>query len=239
MAFRIEKRITAVLIWAAALAGAQPLTFQVRHEHLRGGAAGTLSIDADSVSFQEQAKEGKHSREWRYEDIQQLSLSSGTLRILTYDDQKWQLGRDRDFVFDRLGEGLVTMARPLFEAKLGRRFVASLADEDLHVLWQAGVKLRHGLSGSQGALLVGDDRIVYQSHAAGESRTWRFEDIDSISTGGPFDLTITTGERSPWRHAGPTEFRFQLKEELAENRYNDLWRGIYQSKAATGRSAAR
>lgn len=232
MAFRVEKRITGLLICSAMLAGAQPLAFRVRHEHLRGGVTGTLRIDADSVSFQEEGKKSKHSREWRYEDIQQLSLSPGKLRILTYEDQKWQLGRDRDYVFDQLPQDVVEQTHLLFEGKLGRRFVAEIADSEAQSLWQVGVKLQHGLGGSQGVLLIGDDWIMYRSTAAGESRSWRIRDIDTISTAGPFDLTITTLERSGWRHAGPTEFRFQFKEELSESRYNDLWRRIYQTKAA-------
>jgi hypothetical protein len=95
------------------------------------------------------------------------------------------------------------------------------------------VKLRHGLGGSEGALVVGKDRIVYQSEEPGESRTWRYTDIDSIGAGGLFDLSITTLERSGWRHAGPTEFQFELKRALPENRYNDLWQRINRSHILT------
>ena len=221
------------------LAGDQPVSVEVRHRHLRGGAVGTLRVDADSISFVEASKKGKDSREWRFEDIQQLSLSSSELRVLTYEDRKWQLGRDRDYVFDQLPEGFVEQARQVLAQKLGRRFVVELADSGVAATWEAGAKLRHGLGGSEGVLRIGDDRIVYQSKAAGESRSWRFEDIDTISMAGPFDLSVTTIERSGWRHAGPTEFRFQLKEELKEDRYNDLWRRVNGSKTATGLQSAQ
>jgi hypothetical protein len=231
MALRIEARISAIVILVAASAFAQPFTYQVRHKHLHGGAAGTLRIGADSISFTEQSNKGKHSREWTYAGIQQLSLAAKELRILTYEDQKWQLGRDRDFVFDRLPEGLEPQVHPLFARNLDKRFVAELADTRGHILWQAGAKLRHGLGGSQGDLLIGEDWIVYQAKAAGESRTWRFQDIDNIATAGAFDFAITTLERSGALHTGPTEFRFQLKQPLAEDRYNELWRRIYRSRS--------
>jgi hypothetical protein len=229
MALRIKKTIGPLLILCGATF-AQPFTYEVRHQHLRGGAMGTLRITQDSIAFEEKSKNGTHSREWKYADVQQLSLSPAELRILTYEDRKWQLGRDREYVFDRLPEGLSQQAYGLFHQNLDQRFIAELADPDVRTLWQAGAKLRRGLGGSEGTLRIGEDRIVYQTSASGESRTWRLQDIDNLSTAGPFDLAITTIELSGWRHAGPHEFRFQLKQALPENRYNELWRRINQSK---------
>ena len=231
MELRIEARISTLLILGALTTSAQPFTYPVRHQHLHGGATGTLRIDTDSITYTEQSKNAKHSHKWAYGDIQQLSVSAEELRILTYDDQKWQLGRDRDYTFDRLPEGMVQQLYPLFSRKLDQRFVAELADPDVRPLWQTGAKLRHGLHGSEGALLIGRDRIVFQTGAGSDSRTWRFQDIDNIATAGQFDLSITTLERSGWQHAGPTEFRFQLKQPLTEDSYNELWRRIYRVRS--------
>ena len=229
MAFRIEKRIGAALMLWAAAAWAQTLTFEVRH--------GTLQIDSDSVRF----KDAKHSRVWKFEEIQQLTLSRQTLRILTYEDRKWQLGRDREFVVDGLPAGLTEQVYPAFQRALGQRFIAALAEPGGHALWQAGAKLKLRWGGPEGTLLVADDRIVFDSPAAGESRTWLFADIDNIASSGPYDLAIVTLERSGTWHAGPTEFRFQLKAAMEEGRYNDLWRRIYEKKLVgrTPRSAPR
>lgn len=232
MALRSEKRIGALLILAAAMASAQTFTYEVRHEHRHGGTTGTLRVRGDSIAFEEQGKHAEHSREWKYSDIQQLSLSATELRILTYEDQKWQLGRDRDYVFDQLPEELAKQLYPLFAHNLDQRFIAELADSDVP-LWEMPVKLRHRNGGSEGTLRIGHDRIVYSTDAPGESRTWRFSDIDSISTAGLFDLSITTLERSGWRHSGPTDFRFELKQALHEDRYNELWRRINGSHILT------
>lgn len=51
MAFRIEAAISAFLIWGASAAFAQPFTYQVRHQHTRKGAMGTLRVTLDSISF--------------------------------------------------------------------------------------------------------------------------------------------------------------------------------------------
>src|SRR5581483_5916467 len=86
MAFRIEKTAGALLIFAAT-AFAQPFRYEVRHQHLHGGGLGMLRIGLDSIAFEEQGKKHEHSREWKYADIQQLSLSPTELRVLTYEDQ--------------------------------------------------------------------------------------------------------------------------------------------------------
>jgi len=233
MAFRIEAAIGALLTFGAAAVMAQPFTYQVRHQHWRGGAMGTLHITLDGISFDEKGKQHQHSRQWKYDDIQQLSLSPTELRILTYEDQKRQLGRDREYVFDHLPKELAETLYPMFATRLDQRFIAQLSDPALRPQWQMPVKLRHGLSGSEGMLLVTDDHIAYSSEAAGESRVWRFTDIESISMAGPFDFSITTLERTGPRHSAPTEFRFQLKEPLAENRYNELWRRLQDVKSRT------
>jgi hypothetical protein len=230
MEFRIKKRIGAVLILGLTTgAWAEPVTFTVRHEHLREGRTGTLEISTNSISFREDEKKPKHSREWKYEDIQQITLSLTELRILTYEDQKWKFGLDREYLFDRLPKGFASQVYPLFRSWLDQRFVADLADPDVKPLWKIGAKLRQGLGGSVGVILVGEDRIVYDTEN-GEPRTWRYRDIDNISSSGPFDLSITTFERSAWHHGSPTEYHFQLKEELREDRYNELWRRINHTK---------
>jgi hypothetical protein len=210
------------LIFALA-ALAQPGTFQVRHKHFRKGRTGTLVVAENSISFREFEKKLDHSRLWKYEDIQQLTLSPTELRILTYEDQKWK------YVFDQLPADFAVEVYPLLRDRLEKRFVAEIADPDLTVLWKAGAKLHQGLGGEEGAIVIGDDRIVFDA-GKGRSHTWRYGDIDNISSSGPFDFSIMTFERSGWQRGSPTEYHFQLKEEMGEDRYNDLWRRLNRNK---------
>ena len=243
MAFRTETRTGAgaiacgILLAALAVtpaAFAQQGVWRVRHLHLRNGAMGTLRVTPDSIAFEERDKKNRvtaHSRQWKYEDIRQLTLSTKTLRIQTYEDRRvglsasCALGCDREFVFDSLPAGLVTQLYAAWRDRLDARFVAALADEQIHADWQVPVKLVRGRNGSQGVLRFGADRIVYATAQGEESRTWRItsglnHDIESVSSSGPFDLTISA-------HEG--EFRFELKETLGETRYNRLWRQISQA----------
>jgi hypothetical protein len=219
MAFRTQIKTGALLILWMSLPGvmrAQPGTYEVRHRHLRNGGPGVLHIDDQSISFEERGKP-KHAVSWKLGDIQQLVLGTETLRIVSYDDNHWQFGRDRVYVFDRLPANVATDWYPVFRAKLDQRFVAALADDQLKPDWQIPAKLIEGRSGSQGVVLVGTEEVVYQCSKPGESRSWRISDLVNVSSSDAFDLTIATHER---------DFRFQLKQVLPEARYNELWRRV-------------
>ena len=142
MEFRIEKTIGTVLMLSVAALGAE-----VRHQHLRKGAMGQIEIGENSISFKEAGKKSEHSWEWKYEDIQQLTLSATELRILSYDDEKWQFGRDREYVFDQLPKDFASQVYSQLRTRLDQRFVAHLGDLDVKPLWQMGAKLLHRFSG--------------------------------------------------------------------------------------------
>ena len=86
------------------------------------------------------------------------------------------------------------------------------------------------VSGSEGALEVGADRIVYKTTKKRQSRTWRYGDIENISASGPFQLTLTTYERAKTHYGNLKGFNFQLKQALDEKRFNLLWRRVNQTK---------
>ena len=232
MAFRSKAQIGALLIlgFGASLPAAEPLTFQVRHRHLRKGSAGTLRVRDSGIAFEEAGEHKSHSRQWRFDDIEQLTLSPDVLCIVTYEDQRWEPGRDREFVFDHLPSDLAAMLFPIFSRRLDQRFVAALADERVKPLWQAPAKLLHGTGGAQGAILAGRDRVVFRTASPKQSRTWRIADINMVSSSGPFDLTITTFERTGGNYAGRKDFHFELKRPLTEAEYNGLWRMVNQAK---------
>jgi hypothetical protein len=228
MEFRIKARIGAFLSLAAMLASGQTAT--VRHTHARGNEPGELQVTATGISFTEAGKGKKHSRIWTYEEIQQLELSPSTIRILTYEDQKWVLGRDREYEFTALPPGFADTVYGVWRDRLDQRFIADLPDKQVRVEWQIPVKLLGTIQGSQGVIRVGEDRIVYETDKPGQSRTWRLEDIDNMASSGPFDLSVVTREHSGAFNSGSREFRFQLKQPLTEARYNDLWRRLNLSK---------
>jgi hypothetical protein len=232
MAFRSKAQTIALLILSlsGASLAADSIAVEVRHRHLRHGAGGVLRVGDDRITFEEGGKHREHARQWRFEDIEQLTLGPTVLRILTYENPRWGIGSNREFVFDNLPEDLATKLYPVFSRRLDQRFVAALADDPALALWEVPVKLLQRTGGSQGAILVGGDRVVYRTETLEQSRTWRIPDIETVSSSGPFDLTITTFELAGSNYAGRKDFHFALKRPLSEAEYNGLWRKVNQAK---------
>lgn len=201
--------------WIAASAA----QFPMRHEHTRKGCDGVMTVDDSGVRF---AGPKGHSWSWKYAEIQQLQLEPTRIRILSYEDRKWRLGADREFDFtgtppyetllqiwrDVMDQRLVTVLPPL----------ANVTD-----VFTIAAKHLKRISGSDGALVFADNSIAYATSSAGDSRTWRYSDIDSISSSGPFQLTITTFERARAHYGDRKGFNFQLKQPITEARYNEIW----------------
>jgi hypothetical protein len=201
------------LILAGAMY-ASAAQFEVRHKHFKGGCYGVMTVDEKGLRF---TGPNGHEWSWSYPDIQQLTLASGRIRVLTYQDQKLLLGRDREFEFTgRIPTGQLA---EFLRGRMDQRFVEAVAQPerpatgvpDLPV-WSIPVKHLRTISGSQGTLSFGADTIIYASE--NDSRAWRYSDIRSISSSGPFQLSIVTLEKG---------FDFQLKQPITEARYNELW----------------
>ena len=244
MAFRIEKRTLPFLAGLALLAPAfaqQELRYDVWHGHFRppyikkAGNMGTLVITDTGVSFEEKYKDGDHPKHphmwrWDYQDIQQLKIFPNTLQVLTYKDNKWKLGADREYQFDLDSERTFEDAYQLLKGRLDERFVAAIPDRPFSILFEIPVKHTLRFGGGEGVLQVGTDAIVYKSAKSKESRTWRYRDIENLSSSGPFQLTITSYERAKAHYGNLKGFNFDLKQRLDEANYNDLWLRLNRSK---------
>ncbi len=240
---RIEKRTLSFiggLLLSPALFS-QSLQYEAWYAHSRpphlkkAGAFGTLTISDTGVSFEEKYKDGKtpkhpHAWRWDYQEIQQLKVAPKSMTVLTYKDNKWKLGADRQYEFALVSEKTFDDAYNVLKRRLDQRFVAAIGDSPSGMLWEIPVKHLRPLSGDEGVLLVGPDQIVYKSTKTDESRSWRYEDIDNISSSGPFQLTITSFERARMHYGSRKSFEFELKQRLEEARYNDLWLRLNRSK---------
>ena len=152
-----------------------------------------------------------------------MKVEPKSLTVLTYKDNRWKLGADREYHFDLRSAKTFEDAYGFLSKRLDQRFVAALAAAPGKPLWEIPVKRLVRFGGNEGVLQVGTASIVYVSSRKNESRTWRYEDIDNISTSGPFQLTIVTFERSKLDYGSRKQFNFELKQRLDESRYDDLW----------------
>ena len=182
--------------------------FSVRHEHLRKFCAGTLTVDPNGIRFNGPKN---HAWNWPYAEIQQLTLRSGSIHILSYkDSNNWKLGKDVSYTFT--GEFPTDDLERQWTAQLDQRFVAAVAQASGLSSLKFEVKQLALTKGTQGTLTFGGSAVVYDT--ARDARTWRYNDIQFISSANPFQLTITTLEK---------QFRFQLKQAITESAYNQLW----------------
>jgi hypothetical protein len=245
MAFRIETRTRALLTGLVLLTppvfAQQDFRYEAWHGHSRpphvkkAGNLGALTITNSGVSFEETYKDGKkpkhpHSWRWDYQDIQQLKIAPKSLTVLTYKDNKWKLGADREYEFELVSDKTFEDAYNILKNRLDQRLVATIPDSVSNVLWEIPVKHLLRFGGEEGVLQIGPDEVVYKSLKKDESRTWRYQDIENISSSGPFQLTITTFERAKTHYGNLKGFNFELKQRLEEARYNDLWLRLNQSK---------
>jgi hypothetical protein len=226
----VSKWSSAIMVLLAFYPAVLPAAeYRARHDHAINTCTGTLTIDERGVSYREDAAEKRkhpHNWTWAYQDIQQLELAPAKLHVLTYRDNKWKLGADREYTFHALGGEDFSSAYALLKDRLDQRFVAELADAAVEPVWEIPVKHRGRIGGSEELLIVGEDRIVYKTARKSDARTWRYGDVDNVSTSGPFDLTLTTFERARSHYGSRKDFNFQLKAPLDERKYNELWRKL-------------
>jgi len=205
---------TAGCLILASAAWASAAQFTVRHEHWRKGCEGVMTVDENGVAFASLKGAGPehHAWTWRFQEIQELQLAPRSIHILTYKDSKLRLGAGERYEFTGKipAGGLYALLRD----RMDQRFVAQVGQALGLPTLTLPVKHQARILGSEGTLAFGPDSIVYSTPAKNQSRTWRYTDIDSISSSGRFQLTITTLEKG---------FNFQLKQPITEARYNELW----------------
>lgn len=211
-----------VLLLPPVTAAAQSFEFPVERERLLRNHRGTLVITPDGIEYRTDQK--NESRSWPYKDIQQIKIESPTvLEILTYEDQRQMLGRDRIFRF-RLLEGKITAeVSALLVAKASRQVATSVAPAPgASPKYETAVKHLHAFGGCEGALKIYPDRVSYESTDKPEhSRYWRYSDIQSVSHPTRYRFEITTFED---KFGGPTKvYDFQLKEDLSASTYDYFW----------------
>jgi hypothetical protein len=203
--------LSIILILSAAATG-MAQTFEVEHEHWLRSCKGKLVFGDNTVDFISEKKE--HSRSWKYDDIQQLDLDSKQVVILSYDRRKIELGADRSFAFKLLSGTISNQFREEMAKKLGHPLISSVIPEQIKVRFSIPARHRLTLSGTQGVLEFGDDCIIYRSERADDSRIWRYKELISIGSTGPFQLRIGALEK---------DYVFDLKRKLLPDEYDFIW----------------
>lgn len=221
--------IASVMVGAAAAAaatGAPPFELSVKRDRLVGGSRGALVFTAEAVEYRTTSK--KDARRWEYEDVKQVQILSPTRVVIrTFEDQgRLRLGADRVFEFSvvqgRVSSDLVAF---LLE-RIRQPVVSALVPERGEARGRVRVKHERQGRGSEGALALYDDALVYASDQVGASRYWRFADLASVLRLDPARLEVVAYEGG----GGVTRpFVFQLKAPLPDALYDALWATVNRS----------
>jgi len=200
--------------------------FAVRHHHALKDCRGVLKFTGDGVEYR--TAHAKDSRTWKYNELRVIKVDSPfEITLLTFEDEKRLLGKDRAFEFTLL-EGKVPAGLSTFLlSKVSRPMVLAVLPETGKPAFEAPVKHLETLGGARGMLSIFPDRIVFKSSREGDSRIWRLQDIERFGQPDRFRFQITS--RVP-RRGGPTEvYNFELLEDLPEGAYDYLWVRLHPS----------
>ena len=219
---------TLLIFFAVNPASAQSYELPVEHEHTFSDCRGTLVITPERIEYKTAHKED--ARTWRYADLRQIKIQSpNSIELVSYEDQKRMMNRDRVFKFKVLEGEITSEISALLVERATRPVVTSMAPatEDAPA-FKALVKHLHRFGGCIGTLKVYPDRVVYESEETpSDSRYWRYGDIQNFSQSERYRFEIVTFED---KFGGPKAYNFQLREALPAYAYDYVWTGVYPSK---------
>jgi len=215
------------LVMLSSISLAEAHVLKVKHSHTKGSCSGELTIDDNGIRYQ--TPHTRDQRQWTFTDIQEVQfISEHKMNIITYEDSRQHLGGDKIFKFELPGDTIPVSVVQLVESKFEKPVSNRLSVENLTGRFEVAVKHLHRVSGCQGKLIFAEDGISFRSEKAGESRQWRYSDLQSMASSGRFDLRLGTFEHGPLQYGDTKEFRFRLKAPLDKDAYRFAWGQINQ-----------
>lgn len=196
-------------------------TFRVEHDHFWRSCKGSLVFGNKTVEYISENKE--HSRSWKYEDIQQLAIAPGRISILTFDARKIEFGADQAFNFKLVSGSLSDQFRMEVSRKLTRPMVSGILPEMIDARFSIPARHRLFLNDSQGILEFGEESVVYRSDEPKDSKTWRYDELLSIGSTGPFQLRIGALQKTGGEYGEEKNYVFDLKRRMASEEYDFIW----------------
>lgn len=211
-----------ILLWISLqLLSAQ--TFQVKRlKTLWRDAEGQIRITEEGIAYD--AKKPRHSRNWKYEDIQYFDrISNKEFTVLSYEDAKWQLGRDREYRFVITSGELTDDLFQRISARLKKPLTNRVTGEVSGVQYEIPVKHLHTLGGCEGVLKFTDDAIYYETADKKDAREWLLaRDVESVWSMDPYQLEIHVYDNNRREFSRTRVYKFELKRALDPDFYRAL-----------------
>jgi hypothetical protein len=210
---------------------AQPLAaqaFKVIHvKTLCRDGRGEVEFTDKGVAYK--AAKEKNSRFWKYVDIQYFDrLSEKEFTILSYEDQRLLLGRDKEYRF-RITDGTLTDEDfRKIQGWLGKPSTDRVIPEITGLEYEIPAKHLHTLGGCEGMLEFTKDAIYYVTPDKKDARVWRLGlDVQSVWSNDPYRLEIYTYDNNRREFSRTREYQFDLKKPLDSTFYRKLKLKLY------------
>lgn len=189
-----------------------------RLRHIARREKGNLSIGAEGIEFR---SDKEHTMTLPYVEVQSFLVSSHSLTIETYQSRKKHLPGVERYRFD-----LAETVPPEVAAKLAKEVKRpsqnSVPDQEAQ---GTAIPAHHRTvrGGTNGTLRFHDGGIDYVTAVAGDSRSWRWSDLQTLSSPDPYRLLVF-GYRDT--------YTFDLKEMLPQPLYYRLVDALDRHNAA-------
>lgn len=213
------KTLQVVLMLAVILpVFAQPDSFDysVFRVRLARDEPGRLRIGKEGLEYR--AEKAKTAFRIPLKDVHKIDASEPRLiRVETYDRLAREFGGRREYTFRLREKDVDEYLVRFLDASVQRSVIGVFPSSSPPI---AGIEAyhRHRLGGCPGTINIDGDAIRFISGKAGESRTWRYQDIETIGTMNAFHLRISTLAET---------YNFDLKERLSTAEYEAISKRVY------------
>ncbi len=189
---------------------------------------GVIEITDEGIAYKSVDKD--ESRVWRYPDIQYFDrIGRKEFVILTYQDQRVMLGRDRQYHFVITDGELSDSTFQTISQRLGKPVTNRVVPDGLGSESTIPVKHVHTLGGCEGELKFTRDAIYYVTAHEEDGRQWLLDrDLQSVWSADRYQLEIYAYDNNRREFSRTRNYRFDLKEPLDPEFYRQLKLKLYQ-----------
>lgn len=196
---------------------------RLRHGMI-GGTPGTLRTDSQGVEFVPMKGASMH---WEFTQIKDIDLQKHRVVLVGYDNREWHLPGTRRFDLEFKKEITPAVAASLTE-KMCRPARNRVPDPDAPAIMVIDVRRSEHFGGSNGLLRIRQQGIDYVTAQPGQSRSWRWTDLQTLSNPDPYHLFVFGYLDS---------YAFDLKETLSRQVFNHISDEIWTHNEGEMRSS--
>jgi hypothetical protein len=227
------RRAVLLFVLSAAIQTLAAQTYPVIHQKaLWFDGKGEVQFSDDAIEYR--ASNEKRSRRWLYQDIQHFDrISKKEFIVLSYEDQRWKLGRDRSYRFIITDGELTDAVFDEISRRLGKPVTNRVVKKSsVEKAYELPVKHLHTFGGCEGDLVFSGNAAYYVTGHAKDAREWKLDrDVESVWAPNRYQVELHVYDNNRREFSQTRVYRFQLKEPLDPEWYHDLKLRLYGLRA--------